>query len=1191
MALLGAVVACGGGDATPDASPVDAAAPDAGVACVIDADCSNGFFCDGEEVCVDQTCRAGVAPVCDDGIACTTDVCSEELRECVAVPKDADGDGRADATCLDADGGPFGDDCDDEDGNRFPGNLEICDAADHDEDCDPQTYGRVDVDGDGFDSGRCCNDGNCGPDCDDLRADVRPGATEACDAFDNDCDSNVDEGVAVTVYADLDGDGFGAGAPMAACAGTPRTSATDTDCDDADVARHPGQLEVCDGKDNNCDAGGLIDEDATAVPWYPDADGDGFGDPAGPVIISCVPPMGHALLATDCDDSMPSVSPVAAELCDGRDNDCNGLADFRIGTNDFEDDDGDGLVDIACVGGTDCDDADGASGPAAIEQCDGRDNDCDSNVDEGANDTVWYRDLDGDGYGSAASGTVISCEAPPGFSALGGDCADSNPARTPGGLEACDGADQDCDGAVDESPAGASCGDVPHAVSACSLGGCVLQCLPGFFDCDGNYANGCEADLSADADNCGTCGQTCGGRNQTGTCVAGACECAGSFADCNGNPGDGCEIDTSSNLANCGACDAFCSPTHGAGTCEAGTCQVAICFPGWDDCDATPGCETNVTTDTQCGSCGNDCTALPGVMAAACVGGNDCQITACQPGLLDCDGSHNGCETDPLNSPQHCGGCFNSCSRPGQSGVCTAGACECAPGFEDCDGDPNNGCEANLLTDPNRCGSCTTSCFVPGQNGNATCTSGTCDVSCQFGWGDCAGDGDPLTCETRLDTVDDCGACGTSCTTDGSGQPFCDGGPSATCTIFCNQGRANCDSDPTDCEIDSNTDENNCGGCGNVCGPGGTCEFGICDGVKQVAVGENFTCVVRQRGGVACWGDDTVGQLGNGAPFVDSATPVEVAGLPQATGIYAGARHVCATTNGGLYCWGDNTDGQLGNGTAGGSFPSPQFISSAPYVRLGLGGSHTCGLTNAGVVRCWGKNTSGQIGTGSVSANEPSPVAVVGLPPSPYFNIAAGTAHSCVQGNNNVYCWGDDSHGQLGDSGTIPGGVSALPVQVTNSAGAQQIHVGDAFGCLIRYVVGPIVECWGEDTTLQLADDASAVDQGIPVSTFVSDPQYLTLGAGHGCAIDSFGSVACWGDNAVGQLGRGTTGAPTASPVTIGAFTEQMRDLSGAGTGSNHTCAITFGGQLWCWGDNSDGQLGADPVALPLSATPVHVAL
>jgi hypothetical protein len=214
--------------------------------CERTADCDDGLYCNGPETCEAGHCVNGAPPACDDGLACTTDVCSEDLRHCINRTVDTDGDGHGDATCLDPRGVPLGDDCDDRDVNRFPGNREVCDPT-HDEDCDDATLGRQDSDNDGYISSTCGNtllDGGVlhGPDCDDSNQGVHPGQLEACNGRDDNCDTKVDEGVTVTRYADRDGDGYGAGAGLVGCPTDPNTSERNTDCDDANPAMHPGQF-------------------------------------------------------------------------------------------------------------------------------------------------------------------------------------------------------------------------------------------------------------------------------------------------------------------------------------------------------------------------------------------------------------------------------------------------------------------------------------------------------------------------------------------------------------------------------------------------------------------------------------------------------------------------------------------------------------------------------------------------------------------------------------------------------------------------------------------------------------------------------------------------------------------------------------------------------------------------------------
>jgi Putative metal-binding motif/Receptor L domain len=482
----------GGKDGGTAGQGDDAGGVDAGPPCSANADCDDGLFCTGEETCDDGVCVAGAPVTCDDGVACTIDACSERTRECDSLPPDLDGDGHYDVECEDDGGKSLGDDCDDNDPLSFPGNIESCDPEGKDEDCDPKTFGDKDADDDGYFDGLCCNGKNCGTDCDDLKASVSPKATEACDLFDNDCDGKTDEDVSRMMYPDEDRDGHGAeGGAKHKCAGTVGYALEPNDCDDNDPEVFEGQFEICDAKDNDCDDD--VDEVQQDAPWFTDVDEDSFGDATSTPIYSCERIPGRVLSNNDCDDEDPAIHPAAAEACDAVDNDCSGTKDFRLATNDFEDDDNDGIADSKCTGGQDCADTDATSGKGLDEVCDTRDNDCDKAIDEDTAQTVWYLDRDGDGWGVDLGTALARCEPIPGRAANLGDCDDDVNAVHPTALEVCNGVDENCNAKADEGT-NYQC-SVESGVGYCKLGGCaILSCYPGFGDCDGKASNGCECD-------------------------------------------------------------------------------------------------------------------------------------------------------------------------------------------------------------------------------------------------------------------------------------------------------------------------------------------------------------------------------------------------------------------------------------------------------------------------------------------------------------------------------------------------------------------------------------------------------------------------------------------------------------------------------------------------------------------------
>jgi hypothetical protein len=484
-----------------------------------------------------------------------------------------------DVVDADGDGFPEGEDCDDDDPAIHPGADEHCDGVD--EDCDGQIDDEpVDVatwyadgDGDGYGDLEASVEACEAPtgfvddssDCDDADDAVHPEAGEICNGIDDDCDELIDDEDEVldpaTWYADGDGDGYGDAESSTEACELPSGFVDDSsDCDDTDDAVHPEADEICNGIDDDCDE--LIDdEDEVLDPatWYADGDGDGYGD-AESSAEACELPSGFVADDSDCDDGDATIHPGATETCNGVDDDCDGVADEGLSYSTwYADGDGDGYGDpttgvLECAQPTgfvadasDCDDGDGAINPGAAESCNGADDDCDGDVDEGVTST-WYVDGDGDGYGDPAS-PVEACAATSGTVADGSDCDDGDAAINPGAVESCNGADDDCDGDVDEGVAstwyvdgdGDGYGDPASPVEACTA------------------TSGTVAD-SSDCD------------DGDGAINPGASEVCddGVDDDCDGVADDGCPTTTD----HCGTISS--DETWAAGTVHRVTCDVYV---------------------------------------------------------------------------------------------------------------------------------------------------------------------------------------------------------------------------------------------------------------------------------------------------------------------------------------------------------------------------------------------------------------------------------------------------------------------------------------------------------------------------------------------------------------------------------------------------------------------------------------
>ncbi|MCB9684737.1 MAG: FG-GAP repeat protein [Alphaproteobacteria bacterium] len=283
-------------------------------------------------------------------------------------------------------------------------------------------------------------------DCDDDNRAIHPGRVERCDGVDEDCDGVVDADIPLW-YADADGDGWGTTRLTTRVCDVP-TGFVERggDCDDDDDAAFPGAAERCNGQDDDCDA--LVDEGAPGdAIWYPDLDGDGFGaDDQGQLL--CDPPSTWTPIAGDCDDTRNDISPTRFELCNGVDDDCDGLVDaddptLATGYLAWPDADGDGhgasdgepTWGCSLVGAStdaiDCDDEDPDVHGAATEVCGGGDEDCDGLVD-GDDPTLdptsalqAWADLDGDGFGDPDA-PMSACVLHAGIAANALDCDDTD---------------------------------------------------------------------------------------------------------------------------------------------------------------------------------------------------------------------------------------------------------------------------------------------------------------------------------------------------------------------------------------------------------------------------------------------------------------------------------------------------------------------------------------------------------------------------------------------------------------------------------------------------------------------------------------------------------------------------------------------------------------------------------------------
>ena len=306
--------------------------------------------------------------------------------------------------------------------------------------------------------------------------------------------------------------------------------------------------------------------------------------------------------------------------------------------------------------------------------------------------------------------------------------------------------------------------------------------------------------------------------------------------------------------------------------------------------------------------------------------------------------------------------------------------------------------------------------------------------------------------------------------------------------------------------------------------------------------------------------------------------------------VAAGYQHSCGIdTVKRISCWGRNDDGQLGNGSTT-TTEFPTLISSAgdlaglQFTQVSASYTHTCALTVDGVAYCWGKNDQGQLGvTGITESKIPIPVDATGyLAGLVITQIDTGFNHTCVLADGQMYCWGGNDDGQLGD-GTLDPVIRDFPAPIDTSgvlAGKliQEIGVGSIATCALD--TDGLVACWGYGREGQMGDGlgnnlnpfpVAVSTAGVLAGKFIS---HISVGDSSVCAIDSDGELYCWGLNSSGQLGDATF-VSAREPVLVnksGIITSQLP--STISTGGTFGCTVTVDGRLSCWGDENQGQLG-----------------
>jgi alpha-tubulin suppressor-like RCC1 family protein len=363
-----------------------------------------------------------------------------------------------------------------------------------------------------------------------------------------------------------------------------------------------------------------------------------------------------------------------------------------------------------------------------------------------------------------------------------------------------------------------------------------------------------------------------------------------------------------------------------------------------------------------------------------------------------------------------------------------------------------------------------------------------------------------------------------------------------------------------------------------------------------IAGGGWHTCALK-GGQVYCWGQNTYGQLGDNTT-TQRITPTLVAdgamGNSGVTAVAAGWEHTCALKGGKVYCWGYNYYGQLGDGTNT-NRNTPVLVAdgamgNSGVTAIGAGDYYTCAL-KGGKVYCWGYNVDGELGDGTnTNRNTPTLVADGAMGNSGVTAIAVGGWHTCALKGGQVYCWGYNYYGQLGDNTTTN---RITPTLVADGAmgnsGVTAVAASDGLHtCALK---GGKVYCWGYNVDGELGDgtNTNRITPTLVADGAMGNSGVTAIDAGdyHTCAIKS-GALYCWGWNSKGQLGDNTTtNRTTPTLVANGAMGNSGVSAVAAG-GWEHTLGLKDTTCLFAWGGNAYGQLGDGTTAN--STTPVQVS-
>jgi alpha-tubulin suppressor-like RCC1 family protein len=382
-------------------------------------------------------------------------------------------------------------------------------------------------------------------------------------------------------------------------------------------------------------------------------------------------------------------------------------------------------------------------------------------------------------------------------------------------------------------------------------------------------------------------------------------------------------------------------------------------------------------------------------------------------------------------------------------------------------------------------------------------------------------------------------------------------------------------------------------------------DTGCLDAAAQATLRDSVTGTISppatapaKNPSLAAWGGNTLGQFGNGTTS-GSTTPVNVPLIgvlkdKKITALSAGYAHTCAIADGSAYCWGQGGSGQLGNGgTADSSVPVAVsgVLAGRTVTAISTGDAYTCAISDAKAY-CWGHNGSSKLGigvNGGIIALPAEVLTTSGMS-GQVTSIAAGYEHTCAVAGGEAFCWGYNNFGELGGKQASKALVS-IPAAVYSSGvlkglTIQSVSVGTFHSCALA---AGRVFCWGSDALGELGTGA-VITPGVPMAVERLDGRTVSQLSGYNrsnCVLAD-GKVFCWGSNAKGQLGIGSTGTVADLPTLVDSSSALVgKTATQISVGYTHACAVADEA-VYCWGENGAGQVGNGTTSDALSPAAIN---